>query len=119
LLNCLTLAVKQLNRPTERGIRKRIRNLESVEKYIPGDSGVNRDTYNSGLLYKQALDNTTMSTPSPSPSPNPNPEHPDDLCFPLGSGTICLAPIVYVGLPILLAVAVAVGIWVLEGWGES
>jgi hypothetical protein len=35
LLNCLTLAVKQLNRPTERGIRKRIRNLESVEKYIP------------------------------------------------------------------------------------
>jgi hypothetical protein len=60
-----------------------------------------------------------MSTPSPSPSPEPNPEHPDHLCFRLGSGTLCLAPIVYVGGPILLAVIVAVGVRVLEGWGKS
>jgi hypothetical protein len=54
----------------------------------------------------------------PSPT-DPTPEHPGDLCFRLGNGTMCLAPIVYVGLPIVLAVAVAVGIWVLEGWGKS
>jgi hypothetical protein len=61
-----------------------------------------------------------MSTPSPSPTlPDPNPEHPDDLCFRLGSGMLCLAPVVYVGGTILLGVMLAVGIWVLQGWGKS